>query len=506
MPDGRVASLRGGSTPRNPGIGSISTLLLAGLLAAAPCAQAQAAKEAKAGAPAGESALPIVSRRFTGDFDAMVKRRMIRVLVVSSKTFYFVDKGTQRGVTYDAFRLFENDLNKSHKKIGVRVVFVPVRRDELIPALLDGRGDIAAANLGVTAEREKRIEFSSPTRSNRDEIVVTGPDSQPITTLDELSGREVYVRKSSSYYENLEVLNARFAKEGRKPVRLRLAPEELQDEDLLEMLNSGLVHLVIVDGLVGKFWTQIFPNIRLHPDVAVVKNEATAWMMRKNDPKLKSVVNGFLARYPEGSAGRNMLFERYLKSTRWVKNSTSPEELEKFQRTVDLFRKYGEKYDLDYLLIMAQGYQESQLNQAAHSRVGAVGIMQVMPATGKAMDVGDIHQVEPNIHAGVKYIRFMADRYYADQPMDRINKTLFAFASYNAGPARVAELRRAAGKRGLDPNVWFNNVEVIASERIGRETVQYVSNIYKYYIAYKLINEDEEARRKAKEEVEKKAS
>jgi membrane-bound lytic murein transglycosylase MltF len=491
-----------------PGIRWISTLLLATLLAASPCALAQAARKTKTAAPAGEEALPIVSRKFTGDFDAMVKRRMIRVLVVSSKTFYFVDKGTQRGVTYDAFRLFENDLNKSpkHGKIGVHVVFVPVRRDQLIPALLDGRGDIAAANLGVTAEREEQIEFSSPTRSDRDEIVVTGPRSQPITTLDELSGREVYVRKSSSYYENLELLNARFAKEGKKPVRLRLAPEELQDDDLLEMLNSGLVNLVIVDGLVGKFWSQIFPNIRLHPDVAIVKNEATAWMMRRNDPKLKKVINAFLARYPEGSAQRNMLFQKYLKSTKWVKNATSAEELEKFQRTVELFRKYGEKYDLDYLFIMAQGYQESQLDQAARSQVGAVGIMQVMPATGKDMGVGDIHQLEPNIHAGVKYIRFMVDRYYADEPMDKIDKALFAFASYNAGPARVAELRRAAAKRGLDPNVWFNNVEVIASEKIGRETVQYVSNIYKYYVAYKLITEDEEERRKALEEVEKKAS
>jgi membrane-bound lytic murein transglycosylase MltF len=257
--------------------------------------------------------------------------------------------------------------------------------------------------------------------------------------------------------------------------------------------------------VVAKFWGQIFTNIRLHPDVAVAKGEHTAWMIRKNDPKLKAIVNAFLAKYPEGSLERNMLFQKYLKSTKWVKNATSEAELTKFQRTVDLFRKYGDKYDFDYLLVMAQGYQESQLNQDARSRVGAVGIMQVMPATGKDMGVGDIHQLEPNIHAGVKYIRFMVDRYYANEPMDRIDKALFAFASYNAGPARVADLRRSAAKRGLDPNVWFDNVEVIASEKIGRETVQHVSNIYKYYVAYKLITEDEEERRKALEEVEKKA-
>jgi membrane-bound lytic murein transglycosylase MltF len=155
---------------------------------------------------------------------------------------------------------------------------------------------------------------------------------------------------------------------------------------------------------------------------------------------------------------------------------------------------------------MAQGYQESQLNQRARSHVGAIGIMQLMPATGKEMNVGDIRQLDPNIHAGVKYIRLMEGRYYAKEPMDRVNKVLFAFASYNAGPGRVAELRRAAAARGLDPNVWFDNVEFIAAERIGPETVQYVSNIYKYYIAYELITEDEEERRKTMGELKKKAA
>ena len=482
-------------------------LLVAGLLAAALEAQGQTSRPPKAAKKRSHEILPYVQARWTGDFDGMTKRKMIRALVVYNKMLYFVDKGTQRGIVYDALQLFEKYVNQKtkHGKGPIRVVCIPVRHDELIPALLDGRGDLAAANLGVTPEREQIVDFSDPVRTDRNEIVVTGPASAPISTLDELSDREVYVRKSSSYYENLERLNARFEKEGKKPVRLRLAPESLQDDDLLEMLNAGLVRVVVVDGRFAKFWSEIFPKIRLHPDVAVARGEHTAWMLRKNDPKLKAVVNAFLERYPDGSLQRNMIFQKYLKTTKWVKSATSGEELKKFQRTVDLFRKYGGQYDLDYLLVMAQGYQESQLDQAARSRVGAIGIMQVMPETGKDMNVGDIRKIEPNIHAGVKYIRFMVDHYYGAEPMDSIDKSLFAFASYNAGPGRVQELRRIAAKRGLDPNVWFDNVEVIASEKIGRETVQYVSNIYKYYIAYKLITEDEEERRKAKEELMKKA-
>jgi membrane-bound lytic murein transglycosylase MltF len=168
---------------------------------------------------------------------------------------------------------------------------------------------------------------------------------------------------------------------------------------------------------------------------------------------------------------------------------------------VDLFRKYGDQYDMDFLLMAAQGYQESGLDHSARSHVGAIGVMQVMPATGKDLKVGDIKQLEPNIHAGVKYMRWMVDNFYADEPMDRLNKGLFAFASYNAGPGRIRQLRAEAKKRGLDPNVWFGNVEQIASERIGRETVTYVSNIFKYYVAYKLVIADREKREAAKKEL-----
>jgi membrane-bound lytic murein transglycosylase MltF len=193
-----------------------------------------------------------------------------------------------------------------------------------------------------------------------------------------------------------------------------------------------------------------------------------------------------------------VLLQKYLKSVKYAKAATSKEEAAKLERTVAFFRKYGDQYTLDYLLMIAQGYQESQLNQNAKSHVGAVGVMQVMPATGKELKVGDITELEPNIHAGVKYLRFMMDKYYADEPMDRLNKGLFTFASYNAGPARIAQLRKRAAERGLDPNKWFNNVEVVAAESIGRETVQYVANIYKYYLAYQMYMEEQQQRLKAK--------
>ncbi len=438
-----------------------------------------------------------------GDFDAMRKRRAIRVLVVNNKTNYFIDRGTQRGITYDAFKLFEDEINRKYRTGNrkIHVVFMPVGRNDLGTALLEGRGDIAAANITVTPERLEKVDFSNPGMKNVSEIVVSGPASEPIAAVDDLSGREVYVRKSSIYHESLEKLNADLAKRGKVPVKLRFAPDNLEDEDLLEMTNAGLVQYVVVDDFLARFWADVLPGLKLHPDVALRTGAQIAWAIRKNSPLLKAELDAFLAKYPEGSATRNMLLAKYLKSTKFVKNAASREEMKKFQKMVEFFRTYSEKYDMDYLLMGAQGYQESQLNQNAKSKVGAVGVMQVMPATGQEQKVGDITLLEPNIHAGVKYMRFMIDQYFEKEPMDRLNKGLFAFAAYNAGPNRIQSLRKEAAKRGLDPNTWFNNVALVASEKIGRETVTYVANIYKYYIAYKLVVEQADERQKAREAV-----
>jgi membrane-bound lytic murein transglycosylase MltF len=182
-----------------------------------------------------------------------------------------------------------------------------------------------------------------------------------------------------------------------------------------------------------------------------------------------------------------MIFRRYLLNTQYVKGAAADAGRKRFNALVALFRKYGSTYGMDWMLMAAQGYQESRLDHGARSAVGAIGVMQVMPETGKELKVGDITLLEPNIHAGVKYIRSLVERYYGDPSIDDLNKVLFAFAAYNVGPGRVRQLRREATTRGLDANVWFNNVERIASERIGRETVTYVSNIYKYYVTYLLI-------------------
>lgn len=426
-----------------------------------------------------------------GDLDGMVERRMIRVLATFSKTNYFLDRGEQKGITYEAFQLFEKAINEKLQTghLTVHVVMVPVTRDRLLPALVEGRGDIAAANLTITPERLKQVDFSDPLYTGVSEIVVSGPSAPPLESLDDLSGKEVVVRASSSYYESLQLLNELFARQGKAPVEVTAAPEYLEDEDLLEMVNTGLIPMVIVDTHKAELWAQIFKDITLHRDIAVATNGQIGWAFRKESPKLREAINAFVKKNKAGTLMGNILLKRYFQSTKWIERSNSAEELKKFEAMVGLLRNYAEMYEFDWLMIAALGYQESRLDQSMRSHAGAIGVMQLLPSTAADPNVGipDIEVLENNIHAGTKYLRFLRNRYFENEDMDALNKTLFTFASYNAGPARVRGLRRRATEAGLDPNVWFQNVEVVAAKEIGRETVQYVGNIAKYYVAYQRI-------------------
>ena len=405
-------------------------------------------------------------------------------------------------------KLFENDLNTDLKtgNLKVHVVIVPMTRDQLYPALASGKVDMVAAMVTVRPELEKLVAFSEPTRTNVSEVVVTGPGAPPIATVDDLAGQEVFVRKGSIYDESLTRLSTQLKARGKPAVVIAEAPQVLEDDDVLEMVNAGLAPITVVDDYLAEFWSKVFTDIKVHRDIPVRSGGSLAVAFRKENPRLREVVNAWIRKHGKGDAFRNTIERRYLDGVKYAKNAAADAERKKLQAVVELFKKYGAQYDLDYLLMAAQGYQESTLDQNVKSPVGAVGVMQVMPPTGKELKVGDISEIEPNIHAGVKYMRFMMDQYFKDEPMDDLNKGLMTFASYNAGPGRVRQLRREAEKRGLNPNVWFGNVERVASERIGRETVTYVSNIYKYYITYRLLADQQQRRAAAKAEVGKRKS
>ena len=384
-----------------------------------------------------EDVRPSMDKPFTGDFDEMVKRRAIRVAVTFNRTHYFIDKGQERGITYEALKAFENDLNTDLKtgNLKVHVVIVPMSRDQLYPALSSGKVDMVAAMVTVRPELEKLVAFSEPTRTNVSQVVVTGPGAPPIATVDDLAGQEVFVRKASVYYESLTRLNEQLKARGKPPVVINEAPDVLEDDDVLEMVNAGLAPITVVDDYLAEFWSQVFTSIKVHQDIAVRSGGSLAVAFRKENPRLRETVNQWIRKHGKGDAFRNVLERRYLQNVTYAKNAAADAERRKLQAVIELFKKYGAQYNLDYLLMAAQGYQESTLDQNVKSPVGAIGVMQVMPPTGKELNVGDISKVEPNIHAGVKYMRFMMDQYFKDEPMDDSEQ----------GAHGVCRLQRRAG-------------------------------------------------------------
>ena len=450
--------------------------------------------------------LDISVKLWTGDFDQMLERRVIRVLLPYSRSLYFNDKGRERGISVENVRDFEHWINKKYaKKLGKRpltVLIIPTTRDKLLPEVVQGMGDIAIGNLTVTEERLKTVDFASPPGlSSVEELVVTGPKSPAIASTDDLAGRTVHVRKASSYYDSLEALNERFKKEGKPAAKLVLVPDALEDEDMMEMLNAGLLDIIVVDDWKAKMWAQILPKITVNKQVAVREGGKIGWAIRKGSPKLEAEVFDFYKNYLKKEGIGAYRLKQAMSRVKQIKNPTGTSEWKRFEETLVLFRKYGQQYNFDSLMLAAQGYQESQLNQNAKSQVGAIGVMQVMPATGKELNVGDISVTEPNIHAGVKYMDQLMTKYFPEANFTENDRTLFAFASYNCGPGNVSKMRKEAAKRGLDPDKWFNNVEIVTAEKIGMETTTYVRNIFKYYVSYKLQLDAVEATRKAREQV-----
>ena len=450
--------------------------------------------------------IDISNQPWTGDFDKMLERRIIRVLAPYSRTLYFTDKGHERGITAENVRDFERWINKKYaktlRKRPVTVFIIPATRDKLLPEVSKGMGDIAAGDITVTEDRLKEVDFASPEDTFAvKELVITGPKSPAIQTAEDLSGKTVHVRKSSSYYESLEALNERFKKEGKPIVRMVFVPDALEDEDMMEMLNAGLLETIIVDDWLAEIWAQILPGIKVNKQGMVREGGKIGWAVRKGSPKLTAEILDFNRNFlkKHGKVGERI--KRYMSHVKQIKNSTGTAQWKRFERTLALFEKYGQKYNFDALMLAAQGFQESQLDQNARSPRGAIGVMQVMPATGAELRVGDIKEMEPNIHAGAKYMDRLMTSTFPDANFSEVDRSLFAFASYNAGPGNISRMRKEAAKSGLNPDKWFNHVEIVTAQKIGMETTTYVRNIYKYYVSYKLQLDAQETARKAREQV-----
>lgn len=424
---------------------------------------------------------------FIGDLKEIKKRKELRALVTYGKADFFMRNGGLHGIQVDLLRHLEKDLNKGIRQADqkVKLRFIPVSFDQLIPALQSGKGDIAAAFLTATPQRSQVVNISSAAQLIANEILVTHKDILPPQELKDLAGKELYLLKNSSYVEHVKQLNAQLYSQNLEPIKIIEADANLLSEDLLEMVNSGSIEMTMIDDFKGQLWQRVLPNLRLHHKLTLRENTQLGWAVRKNNPELFSYINSFISRKAKkGTLLGNMLFNQYYKNTQWIKSNVQNNARDRFNQLAPLFKKYAKQYDFDFLALAAQGYQESKLNNDLISHRGAIGIMQLLPSTAKDMGIDNIKQAEQNIMAGAKYMDWIRKHHVNQTGLSPENQLALSWAAYNAGPATLRKMRSLAQQMGLDPNVWFGNVELAAGKIVGSETVLYVSNIYKYYVAY----------------------
>lgn len=427
---------------------------------------------------------------FWGDLDKMKERKLIRALVTYSKTDFFIHNGKIKGLQAELLQNYENHLNEGIRKEidKTKIVYIPVTFDQLIPSLVQGKGDISAALLTATDERKKLIDFTKSKYSEVSEVIVRHKTAPQIDSLEDLAGKTIIVLKGSSYAEHLHRLNKQtLFKEN--AIHIIEADSTLLSEDILEIVNAGIYNYTIIDDYKARLWLKALTNLEIIEQISLSTKNRLGWGVRKQTPLLQDSLNEFIhSNVQKGSLLGNILIKRYLGSTKRITNPLLDLERDRLIRLLPHFEKYAEKYKLDPLGLAAQAYQESQLKQDTKSHKGAVGVMQLLPSTAADPNVNikEIHKVDNNIHAGAKYMDFLSRHYLPSEEITPINRFLLSLAAYNAGPGNLRKMQKLTTKMGLDPNVWFGNVEIAAGRIIGRETVYYVSNIYKYYTIYNL--------------------
>jgi membrane-bound lytic murein transglycosylase MltF len=433
----------------------------------------------------------------------MAKRRVVRVLVPFRRPEFFYMDGHPAGILQEAFQEVERLLNARYKTNAANrivVALLPTPINQLRQRMVDGYGDIAAYSISVTEKNRELLDFTIPTLTGLKIVVVTGPSAPELKSVEDLSRKDVWIIPQTRLRNDLDALNARLQSQGKAPATIRETDELLDPADVLEVVNTGTYPIALMQSTTAQFWGQVFDNIKVRMDLVVADDVELGWGIQKGTPQLKAFLDDFIRTHGVNTAFGGTLMRRYLKQGKYVTNARDPAEMKKFRTTAPIFKKYAADYDFDYLLLVAQGYQESALDQNAKSHVGAVGIMQVMPGTAASapVKIPNIQSEDANIHAGVRLVHFLVNDYFDEPGLDQFNRTLFAIAAYNAGGAKIKRCRQLAKDMGYDPNKWFGNVEVAAAKLVGRETTQYVANIYKYYVAYRLaagINSAKQAKK-----------
>jgi membrane-bound lytic murein transglycosylase MltF len=435
-----------------------------------------------------------INEPFFGDLKEIRQRRILRVLVSYNRTNFFHTPKGERGLEHDLMIEYEKFLNRGPRKerFKTHVVFLARPFETLVTDLQNGYGDIVAAGLTATPERKEFIDFTEPYIRDVKEILVSSKKAIKPQRIEDLSGKQVVLVSNSSYVVHLQKINQSLGQLGLAPIEIVKADPLLEAEDILELVNAGLFDYTVVDNHIAEIYQNIFPDMQVHSNFMIHRGGQIAWAVNKEKPELKKSLNQFISSYAKpGRFLGNSLFKKYFENPYWIKKPLNLTALDKNPCLGYYFEKYAEFFEFDWYLIAAQAYQESGLKQNVRSSANAVGIMQIKPSTARSKIVGvrDISSLENNIFAGVKYLAFIRDHYFSKPEYSDEDSLNFSLAAYNAGPGRILRLQRTAEKKGLNPYKWHYHVERIARNDIGHETVNYVTDIQKTRIAFKLAKE-----------------
>ncbi len=469
-----------------------------GLIAWAGMSQAQTA-------PDNSSFYERLYAPFSGDLPEMRQRRMIRVLVSPSRTNFFFDGHRWRGLEYELLKAFEQFINRGprRQRYITHLIFMPQPFNGIIEGVATGRGDIGAAGLTVTPGRAAVVDFTHPYLKNINEILVSRKGRPAPRTLEDLAGARIIVVRGSSYAAHLAQFNQALAAKNLPLMEIVQAEAELDAEDLLELLDQGLIDYTVVDAHIARLWAKALPNIRPQPDFVFHYGGKIAWAVRKNAHQLKTALNSFIDLHAKpGRLLSNLLYRRYFESARWLKQPLRQRTLKRFQCYRPWFELFGDFYDLSWSLIAAVAFVESSFDPRKKSHAGAYGLMQVRPAIKRMFDIQqNLYDPYANLLAGSAYLAWLRDNYYADPVYSTDDRINFTLAAYNAGPTKIRQLQREAKRLGLDPFKWFYNVELVARRRIGQETVNYVSRVRKTRTAIRMLYTLEQQKRQLRQQL-----
>jgi len=430
---------------------------------------------------------------YTDDFDAIKKRKTLRVITRNNAASYFLWRGELLGFEYELVKAFA----KQHK-LRLEIISAPSHEAQ-IPMLLQGKGDIIASFLTVTENRKQRGIVFSRYHHKASEVIVSRVDDNSIQTIDDLAGRSIYVRKSSAYWETLQTLKNTGLK-----FNLIGAPENMETEEIIAQVANGKFDLTLADNHLLNI--ELTWRDDIHAALVIGDVRDNAWAIRSNNPQLLKVVNQFIKKQYR-SLFYNVTYNKYFKNAHRIKKYRAQRIDLNPDGTLSpydaLVKKYAQKHDFDWRLLVAQMYQESRFNPKAKSWAGAQGLMQVMPRTAKEMKISNLKDPESGIKAGVRYLNWVRERF--EQDLSVKDRMWFTLAAYNAGQGHVKDARRLARQQGLNPDKWFDNVEkamLLLSKRKyyakarhgyvrGTEPVNYVREIRSRYRAYvRLANSD----------------